>query len=216
MTVPATPEGAEDQARRAAVRLLESVYELTGGSMSPTLERGWKVLVEPLDRPLESGDVILLDCPSGRVIHRYLGAVTWGSPPRKHVIHAGDSSVLPGIAPASRVSGRVSAVVWPAGHRHEVSSRAPPGRPAASLAVRRPLGALRAAAPAGGRRPGPEPPSGKRGAAIDPASTPDGLNPSRSDWRRAPAPRSGRSVQERPDLVPWRALRCPGESVRGH
>lgn len=115
MTVPDTSEGGKDQARRAAIRLLESVYELTGGSMSPTLERGWKVLVEPLDRPLEPGDVILLDCPGGRVIHRYLGAVTWGSPPQRHVIHAGDSSVLPGIAPASRVSGRVCAVVCPGG-----------------------------------------------------------------------------------------------------
>ena len=125
MAVPVTPEGARDQARRAAVRLLESVHELTGGSMSPTLERGWKVLVEPLDRPLEVGDVILLDCPGGRVIHRYLGSVTWGSPPQEHVIHAGDASALPGIAPASRVSGRVCVVVFPSGQRVRSLSELP-------------------------------------------------------------------------------------------
>jgi hypothetical protein len=98
-----------------AVRLLESIFELIGGSMSPTLERGWYVQVKPVDRPLEPGDVILIDSVGKPVIHRYLGSVTWGSPPLVHVLHAGDSSALPGIVPASRVRGLVSGVVLPAG-----------------------------------------------------------------------------------------------------
>ncbi len=101
--------------RQAAIHLLQSVYELSGESMSPTLERGWTVSVGPQDRTLEPGDVVLIDAPSGHVIHRYLGTVTWGSPPQEFVVHAGDSSVLSAVVPASWVKGRVHAVVHPGG-----------------------------------------------------------------------------------------------------
>ena len=121
VTNPAPSPGPGDRARRAAKQLVESVYELTGGSMSPTLERGWKVLVEPLEAPPEPGDVVLIDGTTGYIVHRCLGMVTLGSPPQKqvvHVIHAGDSpSARPGVVPASRVTGRVRAIVRPDGRR---------------------------------------------------------------------------------------------------
>ena len=129
MTDSGRSTGATDRAREAAKQLVESVYELTGGSMSPTLERGWKVLVEPIEpiellkAPPEPGDVILIECKTGYVVHRCLGTVTLGSPlderpPERvvHVIHAGDSpSARPGIVLASQVRGLVRAVVRPEG-----------------------------------------------------------------------------------------------------
>lgn len=83
--------------------------------MSPTLERGWAVRVEPLNGPLEYGDVILVDTVRGPLIHRYLGTVSRGEPLKECVVHAGDSSVMPGVVPSSQVSGRVCAVVRPGG-----------------------------------------------------------------------------------------------------
>jgi hypothetical protein len=85
--------------------------------MAPTLRRGWKVRVEALDRPLEPGDVILIESLAGHVIHRYLGAVTLGSPPMEHIVHAGDSSVASGLVPLSCVRGRICSVVRPDGQR---------------------------------------------------------------------------------------------------
>ena len=124
MTDSARSPGATDRARDAAKQLVESVYELTGRSMSPSLEPGWKVLVEPLEpleAPPEPGDVILIECKTGYVVHRCLGTVTLGAPPDErppervvHVIHAGDSpSARPGIVLASQVIGLVRAVVRP-------------------------------------------------------------------------------------------------------
>lgn len=117
MTDAAPAFSPSDRARRVATQLMENVYELTGGSMSPTLERGWKVLVEPLDRRMTQGDVVLLEAENGCVIHRYLGTVTWGLPPREYFVEAGDSSARPGVVPPCHVKGRVTRVIRPYGQR---------------------------------------------------------------------------------------------------
>lgn len=111
------PNGRHVLAVAAAKSLFESVFELTGESMSPTLERGWKVLVEPLDGPLAWGEVILIEGGAGNVIHRYLGSVSWGAPGREYVVHAGDSSAMAGVALASQVRRRVKTVLHPAARR---------------------------------------------------------------------------------------------------
>ncbi len=108
------PNPEHDRALQEARRLLESIYELTGRCMSPSLEPGWKVLVEPLERPPEAGDVLLVECASGFLVHRCLGRVSLGSPLREHVIHAGDSPLAqPGYAPVSQVKGCVRTIVRP-------------------------------------------------------------------------------------------------------
>ena len=119
------PNGRHAFAVAAASRFLESVFELTGESMSPTIERGGKVLVEPLDGPLVSGEVILIEGGAGNVIHRYLGSVSWGAPCREYVVHAGDSSAIAGIVLASQVRGRVRTVLHPAS-RHLIPVADPP------------------------------------------------------------------------------------------
>lgn len=120
------PNGRHALVLAAANRLFESVFELTGESMSPTLERGWKVLVEPLDGPLASGEVILIEGGAGNVIHRYLGSVSWGAPCREYVVHAGDSSAMAGVALASQVRGRVRTVLHPAARRLLSAADLPP------------------------------------------------------------------------------------------
>ena len=99
--------------RDVARRLLSNVIEIAGESMSPTLERGWKVRVEPLDRPVEPGDVVLIETDRGPVVHRCLGVLTWGVPPRSYVVHAGDASRRPGVVPESHIRARVAAVFLP-------------------------------------------------------------------------------------------------------
>lgn len=125
MTVTVRPSDPRGAARKAAVRLLESVFEVSGESMSPTIERGWRVLVAPMEGPPEPGMVVLIDIAGRPLIHRLLGFVTWGCPPQRHAVHAGDSSALPGIVPASCVRGRVCAVVLPSGRRLPSSNELP-------------------------------------------------------------------------------------------
>ena len=115
--VPLSPDQS-DRSRHAARELAASIYELSGGSMSPTLELGWKVLVAPSNGPPRPGDVILIECRDGHVIHRCLGQRQWGTPPEAHVVHSGDvPGALVGLAPMARVKGVVSAVVSPEGRR---------------------------------------------------------------------------------------------------
>jgi hypothetical protein len=88
--------------------------ELTGGSMAPTLPRGTRVRLSPIDdrTELALGDVLVLATDDARILitHRLMHAfVERGG---LFVIHQGDApGATFGVAPRENVIARVSGVV---------------------------------------------------------------------------------------------------------
>src|SRR3954447_19924226 len=89
------------------------VVEVAGTSMEPSLLKGWKVRIEPTNDAPRAGDVVLLRCASGFVIHRVVHVFRLAG--RVHVFHRGDGEGRTGLAGGDEVVGRASAVLVPRG-----------------------------------------------------------------------------------------------------
>lgn len=88
------------------------VVDVDGESMSPSLELGWKVLVDTRPADIAPGDIVLLRRPSGLLLHRALGETKLRG--RSVIGHVGDSpGARPGLAPLDDVIGRAVAVLAP-------------------------------------------------------------------------------------------------------
>jgi len=81
--------------------------------MEPSLERGWRVRVEPLRGDPEPGALVLFQTASGYLLHRvlHLSRQRDGS----FVFHRGDAQGGIGMIRANAALGRVTAVLSPSG-----------------------------------------------------------------------------------------------------
>lgn len=98
------------------------LVQLAGRSMEPSLLLGWRLRVEPLETPPSLGDVVLIETGAGFVVHRVVHLEPG------LVFHAGDRGGRAGLAAASAVVGRVTAVLDPPGHRVPALADLPPDR----------------------------------------------------------------------------------------
>jgi hypothetical protein len=96
---------------------LPAEIQVTGGSMEPTLPRGTRVRVSPVDdrTELAIGDVVVLATEDARILitHRLMHAFVEGG--GDFVIHQGDAAGAAfGVAPRENVIARVTELLGPA------------------------------------------------------------------------------------------------------
>jgi hypothetical protein len=91
------------------------VVQIIGGSMEPTLPRGSRVRVVPLDGVPPLGAVLLFRAGSGDLVHR----LVWSARLRGELLlfHKGDAPGRVGFAPAAAAIGRVTAILSSANDR---------------------------------------------------------------------------------------------------
>ncbi len=85
------------------------MVELAGGSMEPTLRRGWRLLVEPLSRLPWVGEIIALRGRERLIVHRVVHVARLRSGLR--VYHTGDASGALGRCSRDAIVGRVTLVL---------------------------------------------------------------------------------------------------------
>jgi hypothetical protein len=88
------------------------VFEIAGDSMKPSLLRGWRVRVIPLNGDPEPGAIVLFDTRSGHLIHRALHTARFRD--GAWVFHQGDAGGRFGLIPTASALGRVAAIISPA------------------------------------------------------------------------------------------------------
>jgi len=82
--------------------------------MAPTLEKGWKVKIEPkASQNIAVGEVIVFTCRVGLIMHRLVGR--FQEQDRFYFIHKGDNSRRAGIVDSKNVIGVVHEAITPAG-----------------------------------------------------------------------------------------------------
>lgn len=78
------------------------LVEVSSGSMSPGIPRGAVVRIEPLSGRPASGEVVLIESPSGYTLHRVIGVSRDGL-----VVHQGDlAGTRAGLVPEAAIRGR--------------------------------------------------------------------------------------------------------------
>jgi hypothetical protein len=87
------------------------LVEIAGGSMEPSLGRGWRVVVEPTADPLCPGDIVLIRGAQGNLVHRVVHVADFHAGTR--VFHRGDAGGGTGLSLVDDVLGRVTAIVAP-------------------------------------------------------------------------------------------------------
>jgi hypothetical protein len=89
------------------------IVRVSGFCMAPGIEDGWVVLVLPANRPVEVGDLVLVETSAKPALHRVFHTFDFRG--ESFVVHAGDASGSPTQAPASAVLGIADCVLQPAG-----------------------------------------------------------------------------------------------------
>jgi hypothetical protein len=88
------------------------VVEIAGISMAPSLERGWRVRIEPATEAAAApGEVLLLKGEGGLVLHRVVAVFTRHG--ERLVFHRGDGGGRIGLARPDAIRGRAVAVLHP-------------------------------------------------------------------------------------------------------
>ena len=101
------------------------VVEVAGDSMSPSLQRGWRVRVEPVSAEVCAGDILLLDFGGPRpVLHRAVHLFTREGAP--FVIQRGDAGGPLTVSHLGSVVGRATAILSPSETKMPSVERLPP------------------------------------------------------------------------------------------
>jgi hypothetical protein len=95
-----------------------------GGSMEPSLMRGWTLRVVPIDSAIEPGEIVLLDTGANLIVHRALHRFRAAG--RDWLFHRGDGGGESAWIERRRVLGRVTAVLSPAATPFPALDRLPP------------------------------------------------------------------------------------------
>ena len=83
---------------------------VAGSSMEPSLPKGSEVAVASIpSEELRPGDIVLIETPSGRTIHRMITSASIGG--RNVVFHRGDNGGGIGMADATAVAGKAVAIL---------------------------------------------------------------------------------------------------------
>ena len=105
---PATGEKRPPRGDGAAI---PSALRIVGSSMEPTLGRGWRVVIAPVDGDECCGQIVLIRGSSHWIVHRVILRVrVFGE---EVVFHRGDGAGKVGWCSALCVCGRVVRVVEP-------------------------------------------------------------------------------------------------------
>jgi len=110
------------------------LFELAGASMEPSLLRGWRVRVAPLQGVPRPGELVLFQTESGHLLHRVVHSSRFRD--GSWVFHRGDGGGRIGSSPAASAVGRVVAIIDPPGHPLPTLDRIPPRRRRAFQAAR--------------------------------------------------------------------------------
>jgi hypothetical protein len=94
-----------------APRDLPLLVQIAGGSMEPSLCRGWRVLVHPTAIPPHAGDLVLIRVIDGSLIHRVVVVARFRAGLR--IFHRGDAGGGIGLSRPEDVLGRVTSIVEP-------------------------------------------------------------------------------------------------------